>query len=93
MPGLSNDTLAKKAEDALKAGLTEGGIKDAAIKHEVVKGTRYVRLSVTSKKLGRLGHAERQNVVWRILQTALGAAACTRISMVLTLTPDEQKGR
>ena len=90
--GPSGDALARKAGQALKDGLAVGGIADAKITSEVVRGTRYVRLFVTSKKLGKLGHAERQTVVWRIVDQALDADDRARISMILTLTPEEQRG-
>jgi hypothetical protein len=90
--GLGSAALAKKAEQALKKGLALGGIADAKITFEVVPGTRYVRLAITSKKLGKLSHAERQAVVWRIVEQALDPDDLVRISMILTLTPEEQKG-
>jgi hypothetical protein len=93
MLGMSSENLAKKAKQHLKDGLVVGGITDTRIEHEIVQGTRYVRLKVTSKKFGNLGHAERQAVVWRILERALPPVDFARISIVLTLTPEEQAGR
>lgn len=58
-----------------------------------VPTTRLYRVAVMAPKFKELKHSERQNLVWRITERALSPDEQMRISMILTLTPDEAAGR
>jgi hypothetical protein len=50
-------------------------------------------VGVFSPQFKDLGHSERQNLVWRIAEKELSQEDQMRISMILTLTEDEAKGK
>ncbi len=58
-----------------------------------VPTTRLYRVAVLAPKFKELKHSERQNLVWRITERAISPDEQMRISMILTLTPDEMTGR
>jgi hypothetical protein len=82
------DRLKGALMDALKAN----GIP-AKVDAEPVPTTRLYRLAVLAPKFRVLKHSERQNIVWRIAERALSPDEQMRISMILTLTPDEANGK
>lgn len=86
-PYLSADRIRR----VLRTGLNQAGIK-AAIKIETVQGTSLSRVLVTSEQFRRLDPSERQDLVWRIIDQSFSPEEQLRISMVLTLTPDEANG-
>lgn len=59
------------------------------IRWERVTGTNLVRIFVISKQFRKMRHSERQNLVWRIAENTLTEAQLYKISMILTLSPDE----
>ena len=78
--------------DRLKTGLIssldKNGI-DADVDTEKVPTTKLYRVIVLAPKFKALKHSERQNLVWRIADSALSPDEQLHISMILTLTPDE----
>lgn len=74
--------------DALKANDIE-----AEVSAEPVPTTRLYRVAVMAPKFKALKHTERQSLVWRIAEQALAPDELLRISMILTLTPLEAKGK
>lgn len=73
----------------LKVGLSKAGIPAQTIHVVPVKGTRLNRIRIVSRKFRDLGPSERQDIVWRILRQNLRPDEELRISMVLTLTPQD----
>ena len=82
--------------DRLKTGLInsldKNGI-DAVVDTEKVPTTKLYRVIVLAPKFKALKHSERQNLVWRIADSALSPDEQLHISMILTLTPDEVEER
>lgn len=78
--------------DRLKSALV-GDLKGSGIRAEVraepVPTTKLYRVAVLAPKFKVMAHSERQNFVWRIAERALSPDELLRISMILTLTPDE----
>ncbi|RPI64086.1 MAG: hypothetical protein EHM48_01415 [Planctomycetaceae bacterium] len=68
------------------------GIK-AKVTSEPVPTTKLFRLMVLSPQFKEMYHSERQSLVWRITEKAISQADQNRISMILTLTADEAKGK
>ena len=60
----------------------------ARISHEKVRGDRY-RFIVVSSRFDRLGHPERQRLVWDIADTVLTKSDLIKIAMILTLGSKE----
>jgi len=79
-------------KDALVEGLESVGI-DADVSVEAIPTTRLYRVLVLASKFKALKHSERQNLVWRIAERALSEEEQLRISMILTLTRDEARGK
>lgn len=77
---------------ALLAALKANGIA-AKVDIEPVRTTRLYRVAVRAPKFKELKHSERQSLVWRIAERAISPADQLRISMILTLTPDEASGK
>jgi hypothetical protein len=80
--------LRKAIVDALKAN----GIQ-AQVRSEPVPTTKLYRVAVLSPQFKAMRHSERQSLVWRITERAISPADQMRISMILTLTTEEAKGR
>ncbi len=74
--------------DALVDGLERLGIQ-SEVHPQRVRGTRMHRFYVIADGFEYLRHSERQSVVWRIAEAILTDAQLNKISMILTLTPDE----
>ena len=79
-------------KEALVEELGAVGI-DAEVELESVPTTRLYRVLVLAPKFKALKHTERQNLVWRITERALSPEEQMRISMILTMTPDEATGK
>jgi hypothetical protein len=79
-------------KDSLHAELAAVGI-ESEIEIEAVPTTRLYRVLVLAPKFKALRHSERQDLVWRIAQRVLGPDEQLRISMILTLTPNEAAGK
>ena len=80
--------LKKALVDTLQAN----GLK-ATVKSTRVPTTKLYRLSVRSPQFKAMTPSERQNLVWRIADRAISRDNQMRISMILTLTDDEAKGK
>ncbi|MCX7014633.1 MAG: hypothetical protein NTW86_19125 [Candidatus Sumerlaeota bacterium] len=81
-PFLAN--LKKSLIDVLK----ENGIV-AEVDTEPVPTTRMHRVYVLAPRFKAMRHSERQELVWRIAEKTLPTEDQFRISMILTLTPEE----
>ena len=82
--------------DRLKTALIKSlGANDvsAKVRTERVPMTKLYRVAVLAPKFKALKHSERQNLVWRIADSALSPDEQLHISMILTLTPDEVEER
>ena len=73
---------------AIKDGLSDANIV-VRVDAERVKGTRLHRVYVIGDKLSALRPSERQNLVWRVAEQVLTPEEQLRISMIMTLTPEE----
>lgn len=80
-----------KLESAISDELGKVGIS-ARIITEPVRSTKLHRVCVLADKFRNMKPSERQNLIWRIADTALNREEQMRISMILTLTPEEFKG-
>lgn len=78
----------EQLKKALKQQLQDAGI-NADVDAEPAGGTKLYRFFVISDDFQQLSHSERQGVVWRIAQKELQPSDQVKISMILTLTQDE----
>jgi len=92
MAKLKAPEFVDELKDALVEGLESVGI-DADVSVEAIPTTRLYRVLVLASKFKALKHSERQNLVWRIAERALSEEEQLRISMILTLTRDEARGK
>lgn len=76
----------------LKEELASGGIA-AIITTEAVPYTKLLRVMVKAKNFRDMRPSERQDFVWRIVDKHFSVDEQLRISMILTLTPDELAGK
>ncbi len=81
-----------RLESEMTQTLKINGIK-AEIGIKPVPTTRLYRVYVIAPKFKNLKHTERQNLVWRIADRVLAPDEQMRISMILTLTPNEMSGK
>jgi hypothetical protein len=81
-----------RLKEALTDTLRANGIA-AEVDTEPVPTTRLYRVAVLAPKFKRLRHSERQDLVWRIAERALSPEEQMRVSMILTMTPDEAEGK
>jgi hypothetical protein len=82
--------------DRLKAALISALAANdisAKVRTERVPTTKLYRVAVLAPKFKEMKHSERQNLVWRIADSALSPDEQLHISMILTLTPDEVEER
>jgi hypothetical protein len=80
--------LAQRLVDGLKVG----GIR-AKVQSEPVPQTKLFRVNVIAPAFESLRPSERQDLVWRIVSQHFDSEDQLRISMILTLTPNELAGR
>lgn len=85
---MDNPTFVQKLASQLRAQLAENGIT-AVVNCEPVTGTKMFRFYVVSDGFANMIHSERQSVVWRIVDQVLAPSEAIKISMIMTLTPDE----
>jgi hypothetical protein len=81
-------SFVRHLQSALVEALGKNRI-DAQVRTEPVPTTGLFRVAVLAPKFKELKHSERQSLVWRIAESALSSDELFRISMILTLTPDE----
>jgi 4'-phosphopantetheinyl transferase EntD len=86
------DHVRRDLANVLRDGLRKVGI-DAEVDTEAVPDTLLHRAIALSSQWERLSYGDRQEVVWRILDTAFSRDEQLHISSVTTLTPDELEGR
>jgi hypothetical protein len=84
--------LKSRVRAALEEGLAVGGIT-AKVSTEAIKGTKLTRVLVTSPQFKSLRPSERQDLVWRIMGDTFQWDEQLRISMIMTLTPEELAGK
>jgi len=75
-------------EEALKEKL-----RNAQVDVEKVGRTNRFRFLVVSDRFRRMHHPKRQNLVWDIVEKVLPPQEMLRISMIITMSPDEVNGR
>ena len=80
--------LATRLREVLVRGLNEVGIT-AEIETEPIRGTRLCRALVISPQFEDMWLSERQAVVWDIIGRSFPVEDQIRISIVVTLTPEE----
>ena len=81
-------TLKRRLHDDLIQGLQTAGIA-AKVDIERVQGTKLHRVFVVADAFAKLRPAERQDLVWRIVDQSLTADERLRISMIFTVTKSE----
>jgi stress-induced morphogen len=74
---------------ALRDDLDKVGIRASVSRERVGGGTSLYRIWVVAPQFRRLRNSERQNLVWRTAEEVLSDEELRRISMILTLAPDE----
>ena len=79
-------TVRKVIEEALKSA----GIEVASIEIEPSPAIEKLRIWIVSDEFRRFNLAERQNIVWRVLNQRFQLADLARISMIFTLTTEER---
>lgn len=82
----------ERLKKALRQGLRSAGIR-ATIEAEPVQRTKLQRVLVKSGAFEDLAFTERQDLVWRIVDREFSADEQLLISMILTMTPTEARGR
>lgn len=80
-------------EEALERGLRAAGVPPTSLDSEPVPTTKLHRFIVLAPRFRALKPSERQDLVWRIAAQTLSREDQLRISMILTLTPDEAAGK
>ncbi len=80
-----------RIRQALTDGLAQARI-GASVETEPVRNTNLQRVMVTANEFRELNPSERQDLVWRIIGQTFSPDEQLRISMILTLTPDELNG-
>ena len=79
-----------RLKQVLVEGLVQAGIR-ASVKTEKVPQTKLHRVRVTACEFSNLQPSERQDLVWRIVAQEFSPQEQLKISMILTLTPDESR--
>jgi len=75
-------------EDALKSK-----IRNSQVDIEKVGRTNRYRFVVVSDRFRRMNHPKRQNFVWDIAEKVLTPQEMLRVSMIITLEPNDVNGR
>ena len=75
-------------EQALKSKL-----RNAEIDIEKVGRTNRYRFLIISDRFRRMDHPKRQNLVWDVVEKVLAPSELLRVSMIITMAPDEVNGR
>jgi acid stress-induced BolA-like protein IbaG/YrbA len=84
----ASDNFADRVKKTLKADLGKSGL-EVDVQTEAIPNTRLHRVIIVSRQLQELGPAERQDLVWRIMGEHFSRDEQLRVSMILTLAPDE----
>ncbi len=67
----------------------QAALPNAEVEAEPVGSTNTYRLAVVSTRFNRMDHPRRQNLVWDVVEKTLSPEEMLRISMILTLRPEE----
>lgn len=89
---ISKAALANKLADGLSQYMEGSGIQQVRYEWEDIPGTRMLRFYVTSPTYRNLFHGDRQSLIWRAVPALLTQGEMLRISMIVTLTPEEAAG-
>jgi hypothetical protein len=81
----------EKLKRSLVSALKVGGIQ-AKVRAERVPTTKLFRVAVFAPQFKAMKHSERQSLVWRVAEKTLSPEDQLRISMILTLSPEEANG-
>jgi len=84
----ASNNLPDRIKHALTEDLHKSGL-EVDVVTEVVPDTRLTRVIIVSRTFQQLGPAERQDLIWRIMDNHFDSDEQLRISMVYTLSPDE----
>ena len=82
----------RRLVEVLRDGLRKVGI-DAEVETERVPDLDLHRVLLTAPEFHNLWASERQDLVWRIIGQNFNDDDKMRISIILTLTPDELEGK
>jgi hypothetical protein len=85
---MAKGTLTQPAYVDQLVSALQRGIAGAQVDTEQVRRDRY-RFVVISSKFKKLGHPERQRMVWGIADATLSKADLLNVAMILTLAPSE----
>jgi len=77
-----------RVKRAIEKGLTVAGIS-SKIQAEPIPGTNLHRFLVVAQGFAALRPSERQDLVWRIMSQEFSPEEQLRISMIVTLAPQE----
>ena len=83
--------FASRLRDGLIQGLQTAGI-EATVDIERVRGTKLHRVFVVADAFAKLRPAERQDLIWRIVDQSLMPDERLQISMIFTVTKSELPG-
>lgn len=78
-----------RLKQSLERDLAKVGLKPKSVVVEPVEGTKLYRILVISPSFRKLGHFERQDLVWKIIENTLGRDERLHVSIIRTLTPSE----
>jgi hypothetical protein len=84
-------TFPQRLAGVLRARLGVAGIK-ARVSTEPIEGTRLHRVHIAAPEFAKLRPSERQDLVWRSVGSEFTLDDQLKISMILTLSPQELKG-
>jgi acid stress-induced BolA-like protein IbaG/YrbA len=84
----ATDGFAQRLKQHLTDDLHKSGL-EVEVEVEPVPSTDLHRVTIISSQMQKLGPMERQDLVWRIIGHHFGRDEQLRISMVLTLSPEE----
>ena len=85
---MAQRTLAIPSYVSTLVGAIRKRIPKAEIDFEHVEGDRY-RFIVISSRFNRMGHPERQRLVWDLTDAALKKADLLKVAMIITMSPKE----
>ena len=68
-------------------------LRNAEIDIEKVGRTNRYRFLIVSDRFRRMDHPRRQNLVWDVADKLLAPAELLRVSMIVTMAPDEVNGQ
>lgn len=82
----------RKLIKTLRDGLSSAGIR-SEVDLEPIRGTKLRRVWVVSPTFEKLWHSERQDLVWRIVGFTFSQEDRLKISMIVTVSPRELRGK